>query len=1065
MALRPQSGGRPLRPWLWHCLALLAVILSIWLEGCDDEPQTCYPDDSASDTGEYSCVSNRYCSRQDFATVLPNAMSLQECMDECKSRNCQVIQYDCGTHCWLLDSCGSHVDSGCQSSIYYRDLNFVDSTTSTTTTVSVELGSCFPNTADSGQYSCTATHYCSNQANGDNTGTKTLQSCMDECNADSSCVSIQYDCSTDCVLFRGGQVCGTELTTVCGSSLYYKQASAVSTTGADVPGGCFPSTFDTGSYTCSAEKYCTNQGSALQLGTMSLTQCMAECDSRSGCSSIQYDCSTDCWLLVTGVCGTELPTSCGSSVYYKASTATTATTSTQAATTTAPQGGLNCFPNAIENGLFNCQPESYCSNQADALQLGTMSLDACMRQCLLYDCGAIQYDCNTDCWLLRTCDSYVTTSCGSSVYLRDPQGWPAATTTTTTIFGECFPTTEMSYDFADFSCAPAVYCGNQASAGKFGAMTIHQCAEMCRHNSTCQAIQYDCNSDCYLLDSCTSQITSICGSSVYLKISSASSVPGGTYLLADGHTSITYSPTSCDYDDCLVTATCPSGSSPIECWTIPPQSADGAYQGTYSSGVIHGAVSSCEAKGQGSSKTVIAQAICSDLVETHSEGISTMTTGDLSVECSDGSAVSCNCWTAWRVTEVCGEGRGTFAPTITAGNVPRCEQTIPTSGDAGGISAICAKGKYAATYLWSSNALTSDDSVQYCGWSQDMYSTTSDEIEEADCRAWMIEDDSSPGGCRSTECTRLSDCERICSRCGQCTGFLHSIVLGAQVKSGIFCTMVVSPSSSWINTILDQPPDVMIVGAVGAVFYVNTRHLQCSRMASISRVSLFSDKACTTLVQPTSVVDDLGQALSGHWSDIYSYVPTCLPNCVIEDSFYKAAFAQTTGVLCAVLHSTEEFSKGWQIRLDANGGVEAASTFFPQQSSLLAESSYGTAVSFGTSPNLVEGKEVFFSGDLTITCSEIVGYPNQCRNGDAGLWRLDIAAALAKMLAIELHMVHVYNTRRLRQDRRLQTLLMQFSVTIRFFVDKPHQAALANSVAAQLEDMRQQYSGDRKSVV
>ena len=37
------------------------------------------------------------------------------------------------------------------------------------------------------------------------------------------------------------------------------------------------------------------------------------------------------------------------------------------------------------------------------------------------------------------------------------------------------------------------------------------------------------------------------------------------------------------------------------------------------------------------------------------------------------------------------------------------------------------------------------------------------------------------------------------------------------------------------------------------------RHPQCSRMASISRVSLFSDKACTTLVKPTSVVDDLGR--------------------------------------------------------------------------------------------------------------------------------------------------------------------------------------------------------------
>ena len=41
-----------------------------------------------------------------------------------------------------------------------------------------------------------------------------------------------------------------------------------------------------------------------------------------------------------------------------------------------------------------------------------------------------------------------------------------------------------------------------------------------------------------------------------------------------------------------------------------------------------------------------------------------------------------------------------------------------------------------------------------------------------------------------------------------------------------------------------------------------------------------------------------------------------------DDSPFQAAFAQTTGVLCAVLHSTEEFSKGWQIRLDANGGVE-----------------------------------------------------------------------------------------------------------------------------------------------
>ena len=35
----------------------------------------------------------------------------------------------------------------------------------------------------------------------------------------------------------------------------------------------------------------------------------------------------------------------------------------------------------------------------------------------------------------------------------------------------------------------------QASASKYGSMTIHQCAEMCRHDSTCSYIQYDCNTE------------------------------------------------------------------------------------------------------------------------------------------------------------------------------------------------------------------------------------------------------------------------------------------------------------------------------------------------------------------------------------------------------------------------------------------------------------------------------------------------------------------------------------------------------------------------------------------
>lgn len=40
------------------------------------------------------------------------------------------------------------------------------------------------------------------------------------------------------------------------------------------------------------------------------------------------------------------------------------------------------------------------------------------------------------------------------------------------------------------------------------------------------------------------------------------------------------------------------------------------------------------------------------------EGSGLMAEGDLNVTCADGSAVSCNCWTAWTMEEVCGAGRG-----------------------------------------------------------------------------------------------------------------------------------------------------------------------------------------------------------------------------------------------------------------------------------------------------------------------------------------------------------------------------------------------------------------------
>ncbi|CAE7250685.1 Parp11, partial [Symbiodinium natans] len=60
---------------------------------------------------------------QGMATRL-GTMTLAECMNRCVDSACAVIQYDCGSDCWLLDNCGPEVESGCQSSIYYRDLSW-----------------------------------------------------------------------------------------------------------------------------------------------------------------------------------------------------------------------------------------------------------------------------------------------------------------------------------------------------------------------------------------------------------------------------------------------------------------------------------------------------------------------------------------------------------------------------------------------------------------------------------------------------------------------------------------------------------------------------------------------------------------------------------------------------------------------------------------------------------------------------------------------------------------------------------------------------------------------------
>ncbi|CAK9077284.1 Beta-catenin-like protein 1 (Nuclear-associated protein) (NAP) [Durusdinium trenchii] len=1125
-------------------------LLALSLEGCD-EPQTCYPDSSATDTGEYTCVSNRYCSRQDYATQLPAAMSLQACMDECKSRNCKVIQYDCGTHCWLLDNCGSETESGCQSSVYYRDLNWVDTAATTTTSTTTVLGQCFPFTVDSGEYACTATRYCRNQDSGTNTGDGTLNDCLAQCSNDAACVAVQYDCSVSCVLFTDGTTCGDEMQTTCGSSIYYKQSGTTAaqaggcfpgtqstggyacsaakycsnqdsalklgtmplqdcfsecdtrtgctgiqydcnvdcwllvdvscgtefdtscgssvyykqstTTGPDIAGACFPATLDTGAYTCSGAKYCSNQNSALKLGTMPLQDCFSECDTRTGCTGIQYDCNVDCWLLVDVSCGTEFDTSCGSSVYYKQST----TLSTSQAGTTISGVGGECYPSSTSNGKYTCQAQVYCSNQHDALKLGAMTLQACKAACEEYsNCDAIQYNCNTDCWLLRSCDSYVATTCGSSVYLRSPLGWPV-TTTTTTIFGACFPTTEGLYSFNDFTCTPAVYCSNQAEAtvyGEAGQITINQCAELCRQIPTCNAIQFDCNTACWLLSSCQSEVTSQCGSSVYRL--SGTKAPGQTYALPDGHTWIAYSSSSCTTDDCLVSATCPSNTWPIECLTIPPNTGDGAYQGTYADGLVAtGDGRTCEAKGDGAQIT-LAQATCSDLFETAMENTGAFQEGDLSISCAVGSALSCNCLTAWQVTSVC-QGTGTFEPTYSDTSPPKCEINIPVdsvahrrraAGAVGAtLAATCGKGRYDKAYLWASNQFTNTDtSVEYCGWSSVPYDKITG-YGEVDCSGWMTVPSTGPGECADSECLDLADCVKKCSWCGACEAVLYNpdSYVG---RPGVRCRMEGSASASL--SIVERPPS--FEPTMEAVLYVNTRHSNCPKSFNIQRMSFFSDTGCTQLLTPTSLVDFYGQNLSTSWTTPMTYTPSCLPNCVEDEGFFQAVFPETTSVMCAVVHSSTGLAQGWELRLDPQSQVESFGSFDPGLSSLVAGTSFGNSVAFRHVPsslNLAEESEVTMTGTMHVDCSETI---TPVVNGCSGFWwKGQLAAALASLLGLPKHMVELQETFRRRlgaeaeHARRLVVWILTYTVTIKIYVDRPHVAAVPNSVQAQLEEMRQ----------
>ena len=366
------------------------------------------------------------------------------------------------------------------------------------------------------------------------------------------------------------------------------------------------------------------------------------------------------------------------------------------------------------------------------------------------------------------------------------------TTTTTTVFGQCFPhTTPDAMPELDvaWQCEPGVYCSNQNEATQFGAMSLDRCMALCRKTTGCDYVQYDCNSDCWLLQSCSGYTQSTCGSSVYVRGANSYSYlpiiskgPYRTDIYANQALYVVYSDL-CGEDDCEVTAFCPAGVSEFgettlfKCQTIPPNSGDG----------IIASRASCTAKGSGDSP-IMAEAICVDSAAMTTEiATSGFGEGTLVASCPpDYHALSCNCQTSWRVSLTC-SGYASFPPTVGDLFTPTAEAcTLYSTPEAvshrrrsvgsvqAQVSAVCMKGgaggNLPAVTLSYRGALldagplpdSAGKETQYCGWARN-----ADASQESGCNDWLL-DPTDDGGCRPSECPTLADCVRICNACGFC---------------------------------------------------------------------------------------------------------------------------------------------------------------------------------------------------------------------------------------------------------------------------------------------------------
>ncbi|CAK9010612.1 Poly [ADP-ribose] polymerase (PARP) [Durusdinium trenchii] len=284
-----------------------------------DFSATCFP--GIVDAGTYECTPRSSCRNQEFANYLPNAVSLQECMDQCDADDsCQAFVHECNGNCAMMIDIGCDGDipigvnaqfRGACGSVYRKVMSMA-------TTTQVPPG-CHESVLQNPDYTCEPLKSCTNYWEALNLGAIPLRDCMAQC-MKYDCGVIQHQNGSTCLLLRE---CSSALSaSFAGTSLYFRDrlwphwmetTTSTTTVFGQCRAGAQTAMLD---FACQPSTHCIEQSSPrITYRNTTIDICAEMCRQEpEHCQYMQHDCNGDCLFLTR--C-TPRRSSCGARVYFR----------------------------------------------------------------------------------------------------------------------------------------------------------------------------------------------------------------------------------------------------------------------------------------------------------------------------------------------------------------------------------------------------------------------------------------------------------------------------------------------------------------------------------------------------------------------------------------------------------------------------------------------------------------------------------------------------------------------------------------------------------------------------